>query len=125
MGVARKLGLAAAVAAMSLGTLALGGCSGGETVEDENAIKLMFIGQIIDTANTTPRPEALAGVRAAVERINKEGGVSGKTLVLLTCDDKADANEAAKCAELAPPVHVNRSRSTMNVRSKTGFQSSN
>lgn len=97
MQFARKAGLAAA----GIGLL-LAGCSQGEEVAiDQDVIRLMYIGQITDTANTTPRPEALAGVRAAVERINGEGGVNGKSLVLLTCDDKADSNEAAKCAREA------------------------
>jgi len=94
------------VFATGLGLL-LGACSGGEEVEtDENTIRVMYIGQITDTANTTPRPEALAGVQAAIERINAAGGVNQKQLDLLTCDDKADANEAAKCAREAVRLKV-------------------
>jgi branched-chain amino acid transport system substrate-binding protein len=65
------------------------------------AIKVMFIGQITDTANATSLPEAAAGVRAAVAAINQEGGILGKPVELLICDDKADGNEAAKCARKA------------------------
>ena len=82
--------------------LSLTGCgSGSDTAADDGSIRIMCIGQITDTANTTPRPEALSGVQAAVARVNADGGVNGKPLTLLTCDDKADANEAAKCAREA------------------------
>ena len=82
--------------------LSLTGCgSGSDTAADDGSIRIMYIGQITDTANTTPRPEALSGVQAAVARVNADGGVNGKPLTLLTCDDKADANEAAKCAREA------------------------
>jgi len=102
MNFSRKLGVAMAGLA-----LALSGCGDASDAPlDENAIKLMFIGQITDTANTTPRPEALAGVRAAIARLNAEGGINGQPVVLLTCDDKADANEAAKCARQAVRENV-------------------
>lgn len=100
MFLARTLCLSAA---LSLGLLA--GCAdegAGNTGSDsENAIRLMFIGQITDTANATPMPEAAAGVRAAVARINAEGGLNGRPLRVTVCDDKNDANEATKCARKA------------------------
>jgi branched-chain amino acid transport system substrate-binding protein len=66
-----------------------------------DTVKVMFIGQITDTANATALPEAAAGVRAAVAAINREGGIRGKPVELLICDDKADGNDAAKCARKA------------------------
>tara|TARA_R110000772_G_scaffold207017_5_gene317597 strand:+ start:3096 stop:4250 length:1155 start_codon:yes stop_codon:yes gene_type:complete len=69
--------------------------------DDGQLIKLIFIGQIVDTANTTPVPEMLTGVESAIKRVNKNGGVNGKQLKLIICDDKADPNEAAKCARQA------------------------
>ncbi|MDY0070595.1 MAG: ABC transporter substrate-binding protein [Porticoccaceae bacterium] len=89
--------------ALSLGLLA--GCAdegANDTGSDgEKAIRLMFIGQITDTANATPIPEAAAGVRAAVASINAEGGLNGRPLRVEICDDKNDANEATKCARRA------------------------
>lgn len=73
----------------------------GSAAGAPNAIKVMFIGQITDTANATSLPEAAAGVRAAVAAINQAGGILGKPVELLICDDKADGNEAAKCARKA------------------------
>lgn len=102
MGFIRIFGLAATGFA-----LLLSGCSGNDDIAgSEDAIRLMYIGQITDTANTTPRPEALAGARAAVERLNGGGGVNGRAILLLICDDKADANEAAKCARKAVRENV-------------------
>ncbi len=68
---------------------------------DRPTIKLMFIGQITDTANATPLPEAPAAILASAKRINAAGGVNGRLLEVHFCDDKADPNEAAKCAREA------------------------
>ena len=82
--------------------LSLSACGqGDEQAVDPNAIKLMFIGQLTDTADTTPVPETLSGIEAAVKRINAGGGINGRKIALLSCDDKADPNEAAKCARKA------------------------
>ena len=79
----------------------LGACNKTPEHNADTGIKLMFIGQITDTANATSIPEAAAGATAAVARINANGGLFGKAITLLICDDKADANEAAKCARKA------------------------
>ncbi len=101
-------------------SLALAACGQSETSgDDANVIKLMFIGQLIDTANTTPTPEALAGVEAAVKRINREGGVNGLQIKLISCDDKADPNEAAKCARQAV-----REKVAASVGSNSNFSES-
>lgn len=68
---------------------------------DKPYIRVMFIGQITDTANATPQPETAAAVRAATRRVNSEGGINGRLLQVFFCDDKADANEAARCARQA------------------------
>ena len=74
---------------------------GEEQTAEDGGIKLLFIGQITDTANATSTPEAAAGIKAAVSRINDNGGLLGKPISLIICDDKADPNEAAKCARKA------------------------
>lgn len=81
----------------------LSGCGDGDQMAQapDDSIKLMFIGQITDTANATPLPEAADGVRAAVAAINAGGGLNGRPLTLEICDDRADANEATKCARRA------------------------
>ncbi|MFA7554964.1 MAG: ABC transporter substrate-binding protein [Spongiibacteraceae bacterium] len=76
-------------------------CSEPEEAADVNSIPVMFIGQITDTANATPLPEAAAAIKASVASVNARGGIGGKPLALTICDDKADANEAAKCARKA------------------------
>ncbi len=96
----RQSGLAA-VLALSL----LAGCvdEGSKTTgsDSEDAIRLMYIGQITDTANATPISEAADAVRAAVASINAAGGLNGRLLRVEICDDKNDANEATKCARKA------------------------
>lgn len=84
----------------------LAGCGNGKPpvaagASTTNAIRVIFIGQITDTANATSLPEAAAGVSAAIAGINQRGGVLGRPVELLICDDKADGNEAAKCARRA------------------------
>lgn len=93
-------GLATALAlSMLAGCVDEGSKSSGSDSED--AIRLMYIGQITDTANATPMPEAADGVRAAVASINATGGLNGRLLRVDICDDKNDANEATKCARKA------------------------
>lgn len=88
------LGLLAATALLTA-------CTEPEPTADANSIPVMFIGQITDTANATPLPEAAAAIKASVAALNARGGIGGKPLALTICDDKADANEAAKCARKA------------------------
>ena len=87
---------------MALASIALiAACSEPEETADANSIPVMFIGQITDTANATPLPEAAEAIKASVAAVNTRGGIGGKPLALTICDDKADANEAAKCARKA------------------------
>lgn len=76
-------------------------CGESEPEAASNSIPVMFIGQITDTANATPLPEAAEAIKASVAALNERGGIAGKPLALTICDDKADANEAAKCARQA------------------------
>jgi ABC-type branched-subunit amino acid transport system substrate-binding protein len=96
--------------AVALITLQLFACSRAELPDASRGagdgsgpapIKVLFIGQITDTANATALPEAAAGVHAAIASINKRGGILDWPVELLICDDKADGNEAAKCARKA------------------------
>jgi ABC-type branched-subunit amino acid transport system substrate-binding protein len=59
-------------------------------------IKLMTIGPI--NAPGFSLPSIPVGAQVAVNEINAAGGVGGKKLVLLACNDKNDPNTAAACA---------------------------
>lgn len=91
------LGRSVLIIALAIGLFA---CT-DKAPQNTDRINVMFIGQITDTANATPLPEAAAAVEASVKAINARGGIGGKALNLMICDDKADANEAAKCARKA------------------------
>ncbi|GAA4994885.1 hypothetical protein GCM10023205_79820 [Yinghuangia aomiensis] len=46
-------------------------------------------------------PEMVTGAQAAVNRINSEGGVNGRKLELISCDDQGNPNNAAACGRKA------------------------
>jgi len=94
---------------VSVASLLIIGCNQEDiqqTSDNNPTIKLLFIGQITDTANATSTPEAADGVKAAVASINAAGGILNTPLELLICDEKADPNEAAKCARKAARENV-------------------
>lgn len=70
-----------------------GGSAGGGT------IKLMALGPI--EAPGFSVPSIPVGARAAVNEINKAGGIDGKQLELIACNDRNDPNEAIGCARRA------------------------
>lgn len=83
--------LAAVVAA-----LALVGSSAGAPAAP---LKLMVI-----TAVGTPiqnYPDAEAGAKAAAQAINRRGGIKGRQLEILVCNQQSNANTAAACARRA------------------------
>lgn len=57
------------------------------------------IGQIAPTGTSFYNtPDAIAVARAAVDGFNRRGGVDGRPLELVYCNDKGDPNEAMACA---------------------------
>src|SRR5712675_1856768 len=54
----------------------------------------------IDT-NVTPYPNIKEAGRVYQEYINAKGGIKGRPLQVIFCDDKNDANEAGNCARKA------------------------
>jgi branched-chain amino acid transport system substrate-binding protein len=64
-------------------------------------IRVMQIAQITDAATGTPTPEVLAGAEAAAASINAAGGIDGRPIEVLSCDDMNDTNQAADCARQA------------------------
>jgi ABC-type branched-subunit amino acid transport system substrate-binding protein len=61
-------------------------------------IKIFAITPEEGPAGTVNFPEASVGLKAAIQGINKRGGVKGRPLELQTCPDKQDQNVAAACA---------------------------
>lgn len=64
-------------------------------------IRVMQIAQLTDTATGVPTPEVLDGAEAAAASINTAGGIDGRPIEVLSCDDTNDTNEAADCARQA------------------------
>jgi ABC-type branched-subunit amino acid transport system substrate-binding protein len=57
------------------------------------------IGQIAPTGTSVYNaPDSIAVARAAVLGVNKRGGIGGRPLRLVHCNDEADPNKAAACA---------------------------
>ncbi|WP_432198166.1 ABC transporter substrate-binding protein [Streptomyces sp. bgisy027] len=63
-------------------------------------IKLMVIAQLTAT-NQAETPQTVSAAKASASAINARGGIGGRPLQILSCDDKVDANAAAACARKA------------------------
>lgn len=86
--------------------LALAACGGATTspaaesptVVDEEAIKFGFFGPL--TGPTSGAGQALQqGAQLQIKQINEAGGVLGRQIELISCDDKSTPEEAVKCAQ--------------------------
>lgn len=90
-----------AVSMMVVGALTLAAC-GSESAGSDTAgltgdpIK---IGQIAPTGTSFYNvPDTVAVTRSAVDGVNRRGGIDGRPLELVYCNDKGDPNEAMACA---------------------------
>lgn len=111
----------AAIAALALGAAACGDSSDKSDQATTPApttaapaptgppIKIFSIVPEEGPAGTANFPEHTVGLKAAVQGINKRGGIKGRPLELQTCPDKQDQNAAAACARdavAAKPVAI-------------------
>ncbi|MGW5973487.1 ABC transporter substrate-binding protein [Streptomyces sp. NPDC055186] len=88
------------LAGLAVLPLLLAGCGdGGAGGTADGPIKIMTIGSFESPVYSVPWLKT--AVTAAVERVNDEGGIDGRTVELLTCNDKFDPNEATACAQRA------------------------
>jgi ABC-type branched-subunit amino acid transport system substrate-binding protein len=71
----------------------------GTVANDGEPIRLMVTGPFSSPSYATP--QTLAGAKAAASSINDSGGVDGRSIELVECDDNFDANKAAACAQRA------------------------
>ena len=99
-----------AAAIVAAGALALTACGGGgggggsEAGANSDPVKIMAFGSFSQPPFAVP--EIVAGARAAVDRVNREGGVAGRQVSLVTCDDKGSPNGAAACGRQAVQERV-------------------
>lgn len=91
---------AAIVGTLALSTLAACGSDSDNSSAGSGApVKFMLIGTLESAALSTSQTETAA--KAAVKKINAEGGISGRDVEVSFCNDKFDPNEATACAQRA------------------------
>jgi len=92
------------LAVVYIGAVACGGASstGGGAASSsgqKSPIKVMVEGAI--SGPVYALPEMVTGAKAAVTRVNSDGGVNGRQLQLVVCDDQGNPNNAAACGRTA------------------------
>jgi ABC-type branched-subunit amino acid transport system substrate-binding protein len=98
----------ALLAAMTL--TACGGGSGGGGGASGPSVKILVAGPL--SSPTFSIPQMVNGAEAAAAAINAAGGVDGHQIEVLSCNDQANPNQAAQCAQTAI---------SENVTAVTGF----
>src|SRR6476620_9052142 len=102
---ARRVGFLALLALLALLAAGCGGSdNGGSPTEAAAApsgdpIKVMSEAPVDSPAFSYPNIPGAAKVYA--QWINAKGGIAGRPLQVISCDDRADAAEAANCARKA------------------------
>jgi ABC-type branched-subunit amino acid transport system substrate-binding protein len=86
-------GGATTTAASGGATTTTGGAPSGEP------IKVMTVAPV--NTNLPPYPNIPAAAEVYEKYINDKGGINGRPLDVITCDDKGDPNEGANCARQA------------------------
>ncbi|MET0952832.1 MAG: ABC transporter substrate-binding protein [Aeromicrobium sp.] len=104
----------AAVAALMLSLAACGGSDSGSGSDSSGSIKIMQIAAY--ESQSTSLPFMKTAAQAAVDEVNAAGGIGGRKIELLTCNDKYDPNESLRCAQKAVQEDV-----VAVVGSLTGF----
>jgi ABC-type branched-subunit amino acid transport system substrate-binding protein len=89
-------------AAVALSALLLGACGSSDTeggdTDEGGAIKIGNWASVTGTGFAFTAPQAKAAAEAAVESINASGGVNGRELEMVFCDEKFDPNQEVACA---------------------------
>src|ERR1700730_11485507 len=92
----KKLVASAAVALLAAGTLA--GCGSQTSSADAKTIKIGVDFELTG-AEASFGSSALKGVQLAVDQLNKNGGVLGKTIEIVKADNASKADEATREAQ--------------------------
>ncbi|MFG3199027.1 ABC transporter substrate-binding protein [Streptomyces sp. NPDC048208] len=98
---ARYAGALAACAALTAGCGTVPGTGGGA---GDGTVTVMTWAP--ERTGATNKPGMPATARAYAKWINRHGGVGGRTLTVLTCNEHNDSVGAAKCARRAAAEHV-------------------
>ncbi len=95
----RSRGLAAIVAVVSLVSLAACG-SGSGSGGSGGSIEIMSFGTTSSSSGSNA-PEGDVAIRAAIKAVDDAGGINGRKVTVVSCNDQADPNQAATCARQA------------------------
>jgi branched-chain amino acid transport system substrate-binding protein len=95
----RRYGALAAVASLSIVVSGCGSDDGGGGGSSDEAIKIMGIGLFQSAALSLP--DAQAAMEAKVAQVNADGGIDGRQIDLIICNNNLDPNTAAGCARQA------------------------
>ena len=98
----KKLLLSALVAATMAGTITLSSTQAIGAVSKKPTgapIKVMVEAPV--DSQIAPYPNIPAAAKVYAQYINDKGGIKGRPLVVVVCDDQADAAKAADCARKA------------------------
>jgi ABC-type branched-subunit amino acid transport system substrate-binding protein len=99
----RRAAVAAVAAAVAV---VASGCAGG-AAEDGQGAGSLKLGVITSVGSSlTNYPDVEAGARAAVEAVNRTGGVHGQPVELLFCNTRGEVNQAVACAREADAENV-------------------
>ncbi|MEV4377452.1 ABC transporter substrate-binding protein [Streptosporangium sp. NPDC049644] len=63
------------------------------------AASLKLVGILTVSAPSVGFPDQAAAIEAAVSAVNEAGGIAGRKVELTVCNDQADPNVSAKCAQ--------------------------
>src|SRR5262249_44321756 len=78
--------------------------SGGGNRLKGKPVKIMAMGP--SSSTTVALPSIKVGAQVAVNEVNANGGVNGRPLELVLCNDQDDPNGATDCARTAIEDHV-------------------
>jgi branched-chain amino acid transport system substrate-binding protein len=108
-----------ATAAASVLTLVMAACGGSDSGRPESTSQTSGTGQAAGTSvSATGKPikvmfiapydnpvidwsQGIRGAKAAAAAINAEGGIGGRPIKVVSCNDSLDPNKAARCARKA------------------------
>ena len=94
----RKVAAIAATALCATTVLAACGSDSGDSGSAET-VKVMTLGPF--DAKGFSLPSIAIGAQAGVDKVNASGGINGRQVELITCNDNNDPNTAAGCARKA------------------------
>jgi branched-chain amino acid transport system substrate-binding protein len=81
-------------------TLVVSACGAdGESGDGNGPIKIMVTETL--SSPTMSFPQSAAGAQAAADSINAAGGVDGRDIEIIECNDEMDPNKAAACVQQA------------------------